>query len=781
MRILVLALFTLGCQDRPEAQVNPIIGDLPAPRAVAPEDRSLAPYFFTANEDPDVDPLPLRSTRADVHIAGAIAEVRVTQVYKNQGQRTLEAVYVFPLSTRAAVHAMKMRIGERSIDARIGEREEARGQFEAARRQGRTASLLEQDRPNVFRMSVANILPGDEIRVELSYVELIVPSEHVYEFVFPTVVSPRYAKGSAQSSYLHAGVPADHTFALDALVESAVPIHRIGCASHAASMEFPSPSQSRVTVAESDDAGNRDFILRWQLEGSAIEGGLLLGESQGEKYFLLAMEPPARVETQAIVPREYIFVVDVSGSMSGFPLDTAKSLMRGLLSGLRPIDRFDILSFAGGSQLYAPTSQPADADNLHAAAEFMEKMEGGGGTELLPSLKRALALPRMNTSRIVVLITDGFVDVEKESFELVRGSLGQANLFAFGIGTSVNRFLIEGLARAGQGESFVVTNPAVAASAAARFQSYVSAPVLRDLRIELEGFGAEDVTPASPPDLFAERPVAIHGRYHGERSGSITISGQAAGGAFSQTVDLTSATRMKDGDPLRLLWARDRLTWLQDLSGAGDRGAYKDEITRIGLTHGLMTQYTSFVAVDSAVRANGNPTTVEQPLPMPAGVSDHAIGGGLLGLLGSKEASSLGSIFTRDSALGNDALSGLMASSQGFAVPALGGRRAQVPDVHVGSVQVRGSLDKEVIRRVLRRHLNELRFCYEKELLNLAALAAGRLVLHFTINGAGAVVASSSTFGNAAVEQCAAAAVRRWSFPAGNGPVMVTYPVELKP
>ena len=252
-------------QDQPIAQ--PIFGDLPRTRAPeADADRTLAPYFFVGG-DPAADLLPLRETRADVHVAGSIADVRLTQVYKNEGRRAIEAVYVFPMSTRAAVHAMTMRVGQRTIEAKIRERATAKQEYQAALQSGRTASLLEQQRPNVFQMSVANIQPGDDIRVDLQYVEQVSPVDHVYELVIPSVVGPRYSNKKAaeagdhdrfvESPYHHAGVPSSHTFAVEALVESPVPLRRVGCPSHGVSAEFPNPHAVHVSLPAGDDAGLR--------------------------------------------------------------------------------------------------------------------------------------------------------------------------------------------------------------------------------------------------------------------------------------------------------------------------------------------------------------------------------------------------------------------------------------------------------------------------------------------------------------------------------------------
>ncbi len=160
-------------------------------------DKTLSPYFFVKSDDPAVDQLPLQSTSAIVNISGVIADVEVTQGYKNEGERPLEAIYIFPASTRAAIYGMKMIIGERTINAIVRTRDKARHEYELAKQQGKSASLLEQQRPNVFQINVANIMPGDVVRVELSYTELLVPADRVYEFVYPTVVGPRYSNQPA--------------------------------------------------------------------------------------------------------------------------------------------------------------------------------------------------------------------------------------------------------------------------------------------------------------------------------------------------------------------------------------------------------------------------------------------------------------------------------------------------------------------------------------------------------------------------------------------------------
>ena len=345
-----------------------------------PADKTLSPYFFVEGGDPAVDRLPLKDTRVDVAITGVIADVTVRQVYENRGTRPIHARYVFPASTRAAVYGMTMTVGDVRIVARIKEREKAKTEFEAAKREGKSASLLEQSRPNVFTMNVANVLPGDTISVELKYTELLVPTEGVYEFVYPTVVGPRYSEktrepGGAgrrvrQGSVHPPGrgaaqrVPPRRTWSRRACRFRRSRRPRIRCCS--ARLD---KGASEMALADAERfSGNRDFILRYRLAGERSRSGLLLYQGRDENFFLLMAEPPQAVATDEVPAREYIFVLDVSGSMHGFPLDTAKKLMGDLVNVLRPSDTFNVVVFADGTETFSPASVPATRPNLVARA-----------------------------------------------------------------------------------------------------------------------------------------------------------------------------------------------------------------------------------------------------------------------------------------------------------------------------------------------------------------------------------------------------------------------------
>jgi len=606
-------------------------------QAVHGADKTLAPFFYVAGGDPETERLPLRETSAQVEIAGSIARVQVRQVFQNGGAKPIEAVYVFPASTRAAVHAMRMKIGERVVEAKIERRAEARRQYQQARQEGRRASLLEQERPNVFTMSVANVMPGDRIEVALEYSELLVPEESVYEFVYPTVVGPRYGGGADPAKdrwianpTLHQGEKEPYGFDVRVHLESAIGIKDVSSPSHPVDVSWGGSGRADVRL-QSPGGGNKDFVLRYRLAGDQIDAGVLLWRGEKESFFLVQMEPPARPAAAQIPSREYVFLLDVSGSMNGFPLDTAKVLVKTLLSRLRPTDHFDIAMFSGGSYVLSPDgSIPATPENVRRASEVIDQQRGGGGTELMGGLRTAYGIPRRDpkVSRTVVVVTDGFVGVEAQAFRFIRENLSHCNLFAFGIGSSVNRGLIEGMARAGQGEPFVVLGPEKARQEAERFAAYIERPVLTQISVRFPGFDAYEVAPMVLPDLLASRPLVLFGKYRGAPAGKIEISGLTGGGRFTRTLDVAAAAPRQENGALQSLWARRWVELLEDEHHLGPAPEIEEAITDLGLAYHLLTPFTSFVAIDSeVVNRTGGSQSVKQPLPMPEGVSDSAVGG----------------------------------------------------------------------------------------------------------------------------------------------------------
>ncbi|MBA4418264.1 MAG: trypsin [Syntrophus sp. (in: bacteria)] len=734
------------------------------------DDRTLSPYFFVKSDDPNVDQLPLKSTSAAVTISGVIAGVEVTQVYKNEGKRPLEAIYVFPASTRAAVHGMKMTVGKRVIKARISKREDARQEYEKAREQGKSASLLEQQRPNVFQMNVANIMPGDEIKVELQYTELLIPTDRIYGFVYPTVVGPRYSNQSAetaspsehwvQNPYLRKGEAPASTFDITVNLSVGMPIKDLSSTSHKVKTTFSGPSAAKIELDKSEVYGsNRDYILRYRLDGEQIQSGLLLYEGEKENFFLLMMQPPKRITNAQIPGREYVFIVDVSGSMYGFPLEISKKLIKNLISNLRTTDRFNVLLFSGGSSLMSEESQPATQENINKAINLIDRQKGGGSTELLPALSRALKLARPEGfSRTIVIATDGYVTVEEEVFDLIRNNLNNANIFAFGIGTSVNRHIIEGMAHVGMGEPFVITRAEDAPAKADSFRTMIQSPVLTRVKAHFNGFTTYDVEPVAIPDVLAERPVILFGKWRGALQGTIALSGLSGNGEYRDTINVSTIKPSKTNAALEYLWARYRITLLSDYNNLRSNDKRIKEITGLGLAYNLLTQYTSFVAVDSEVRnKDGKVVTVKQPLPMPQGVSEYAVGngqyygmgGGRSGYASHYAAAKIARLTEYE---GKGRQEQFVAKDEGKPKKA----------VRIGDITVSEGLSKAAVMNALQKYIEEIeKYCSGSSL-------KGKLLIRLVIRKDGSVknfAITSSTLKNSDVEKWISTQIMKWQFP----------------
>ncbi len=608
-----------------------------------------APYFIVYNENSTVDCFPLKATEVVTDISGVIAETYVTQTYANEGEHPINANYVFPVSSNVTVHGMTMEIGNNIVTAQIQKKEEAAEIFETAKEEGKSASMMEQQRPNVFTMDVANIMPGDTVRIRLHYTEMITPNEGIYQFRFPTVVGPRYASlkepqagvsdgdsvGAVPewviSPYLPDGNTPPGEYNVTVNLSAGVPISDISCKSHEIHVEKESGEKARITLANPEDyAGNRDFILKYRLTGEQIQSGLVVTSGEEENFFMLTVQPPEHYTVDEIPPREYIFILDVSGSMYGYPLDTAKTLIKDLVGSLRESDTFNLILFENDTTQMSPKSLPATKETIDYAIDLIDREEGGGGTELTPALEQGLAIPRSeDTARSVVIITDGYIFDEDSIFRLINDHMADANFFSFGIGSSVNDYLIGGIAKAGMGESFIVTDVEDATESAERFRTYIQSPLLTDISVTYDGFDVYDVEPAVPSTLFAQKPIVLFGKWRGEANGSIKITGTSGTEDYVQEIPVENLTVVQDSPAISYLWARTRLERLTDYGCNKFDEKVQEEVTQIGLQYSMMTPYTSFVAVIDTVRnPEGESTDVDQPSPLPLGVSNLAVGGG---------------------------------------------------------------------------------------------------------------------------------------------------------
>jgi Ca-activated chloride channel family protein len=681
--------------------------------------------------------LPLKQTRVKAEIAGLVSTVVVTQEFENPYTTPIEAVYVFPLPHHAAVYGMKMTIGDRVVEGIIKPRGEAQELYQQAKQQGRTASLLDQERPNIFTQSVANILPGDNILVELSYFQDLDHEQGQVEFVFPAVVGPRYIPGQASGRtgegwsddttrvpdasrisppLLPPGLRSGHEIEIEVHMDTGVPFRNLETPSHAIQVDRHGPSRAIVTLSRRDRIPNKDFVLRWKTDPEGPVAGWITHHDGLGGYFLLMLEPEARIPRAETAPREYVFVVDTSGSMNGFPLDQCKRLIERCLKDLDEQDSFHVVLFAGSASTFSPAPVPATASNIRKAMEYVKGARGGGGTEFLPALEKALKQPvDRDRSRIVLFLSDGYIGYEAQVLEYMSEHLGSANLFPMGIGTSVNRYLLDTMARIGKGKPFYLRPDENPEETVGKFFEYVSRPSVTGIEVDFQGLPVYDLWPEKVPDLFAGRPVTLVGRFDRGASGKIALTGWLAGRRWKQTLEVELPDEEPANPGLPILWARKQIETWSDLLAIGvlQEDEAKEQITKLGLRYSLMSAYTSFVAIDSEVRnPGGEGQTVSVPVPLPDQVSPLAAPGhAYVTRKCAKHMTPVASngVLCREQAVPPSAGMGRdeMAASGSSADAALPAERIEEERKEgdtqsgVGKIRIRGTLEKVVVRTVL--------------------------------------------------------------------------------
>jgi len=596
---------------------------------------------------------PLKHTDVKAQISGFLSRVTVTQEFENPFKEKIEAVYTFPLPQNAAVDDMTMVVGDRTVRGKILRREEAQAVYEAAKNNGQTAGLLNQERPNIFTQSVANILPGEQIKITISYVETLKYENGAYEFVFPMVVGPRYIPGEPTGAKgdgfapdteqvpdgsvitprpAPAGMRAGHDVSLDVALDAGVPIDALASKTHDVSIERSGDHQARVTLKDLATIPNKDFILRYDVAGAKISDAVLTHSTPGGGFFTMILQPPERITVEDVTPKELVFVLDTSGSMSGFPIQKAKETMKLALDNLYPSDTFNLITFSGDEHILFPEPVPATKENLAKAQAFLETRQSGGGTEMMKAIKASMdPSDQQDHVRIVVFMTDGYVGNDLEIIGEVQKH-PNARVFSFGIGSSVNRFLLDNMAKYGRGEVEYVGLNDDGSAAARRMHERVRNPLLTDISIDWNGMAVSDVYPKTIPDLFGAKPVIVNGRYTGNGRGTIRLKGKMSGRDFVREIPVDFSSPQSH-DVLATLWARTRIDDLmsQDFRGA-QQGTVKDDvkqsIVQLGLDYRLMTQFTSFVAVEEMVVTDGGqPRRVDVPIEVPEGVNRQMVYG----------------------------------------------------------------------------------------------------------------------------------------------------------
>jgi len=635
---------------------------------------------------------PLKQTEVKAKIAGNISRVEVVQKFENPFPESLEAVYVFPLPDEAAVDDMEIKIGDRTIKADIKLREEALEIYEQARQQGRTAGLLEQERSNIFTQSLANIKPGEKIEVTIRYTESLKFADGDYEFVFPMVVGPRYISGnltpptppnstggdSSESReaiegnntlfpslarggqggvntdadrinppVLPPGTISGHNISVSVEIDAGVAIGDVRSTSHQITTDR-SGNIVRVQLANSDTIPNKDLILRYRVAGENTRATILTQSDKRGGHFATYLIPALNYKTNEIVPKDVVFLMDTSGSQQGEPLAKSQELMRRFIQGLNPNDTFTIIDFANTAKALSTTPLANTAENRQRAINYIDKLQANGGTELLNGIQAVMNFPAAARGRLrsIVLITDGYIGNENEVLALVQRSLKPGNrLYSFGVGSSVNRFLLNRLAEVGRGTSQVIRQDEPSASAAEKFFRQINSPVLTNIQISWEGMGEKpEIYPIAAPDLFASGPLVLFGKKTDRAPGQLRIRGTLAGGtAYEQILPVNfaqsgssrqrestsvSATATDFGNPaVAQLWGRSRIKDLMNQMFGGETKSLVEAVTNTALTYRLLSEYTAFVAVSEEVRVepDGSRRIVQVPVELPQGVRYEGI------------------------------------------------------------------------------------------------------------------------------------------------------------
>ncbi len=614
-------------------------------------------YETIKTTNPNASPcFVLEETRVDAEIAGVLARVRVTQVFKNPHSNRLEASYVFPMPENCAVDAYSFQIGERVVIGEVKEKEEARKVYQQARDEGRKAALLEQERANVFTQSIANIPPNSVVVVNIEYVHPLEIDENRYVFRFPMTVAPRYIPGTPTSQpnvgrgwasdtdqvpdasrittdVLPAGKRNGNDVFVTVKIDGGMPLHKIIPVTHELDIQNTSETEAVVTLKNQSTIADKDLVIEYQLAGeNSTLASLVHRESEEtEGYVMLALQPKWSVEPTEISPRQVHLVLDTSGSMQGVAISQLRQFAEHVLDHLNPQDEFQLIAFNNQSRAFGPAPVPATSVNIEAGKQFIRRLKAGGGTKLLPALQLALGdgCDESTPPRYLFLMSDALVGNDHSILRYIQDPKFQdARVFPVAFGAAPNDYLTNRAAELGRGFSLQVTNQDNAPALASRFNELTSLPYMTDLQIDWGGLSIRDQVPARLPDLYAGKPLIVLGRYDQSGSETITLKGNVLGQSVQMDLELTLPAQEPSHDAIPSVWARQRIRqiWNRDVGNETAQG--RSEITELGLRHQLVTQYTSFVAVEKELSEvpQGNLVSEVVPSMMPDGMTEKSAG-----------------------------------------------------------------------------------------------------------------------------------------------------------
>lgn len=564
--------------------------------------------------------LPLVEMRAELYVTGPLLHAIVTQRFENPFDTSIDADYTFPLPDRAAVDTMELRVGNRTIVAEVREKQQARAEFEQAKSEGKRASLVEQQRPNLFSTRVANIAAHQAVSVRLEYREELRATAGLYGLTFPMTYTSRYSPQSVESwlgGSVAAGTVSCPTVDVAITIDAGTALAAVESSSHSL-VVTPNQHGAIVSLQGGPVPADRDLVLRWrsQLQPTA-SASLLIEENNGERYGLLTLLPPDLASSEAGgFPTETLFVIDVSGSMEGPSIEQAKAAVASALGRLRPGDSFNLLSFNEWSAAMSEAFQPYGASEIDRAQSWVTALRAEGGTEIGGALTRAIEMlgaSRFAGEQRIVLITDGAVDNEMELMSQIHQKLGTVRLHVIGIGAAPNRWLMRKLAEFGRGACRFIGSIDEVEAGMNDFLQRIDRPVWSDISLQWSGPAPLESYPERVPDLYGDEPIVLLLKLDpGGAAPTLTVRGRGPDGPAQLPPITPQAVPVDAG--LGVRWAREKVESLIDsLPRGGDLETVKRDVTALGLKFHLVTAYTSLIAIDKT--------------PSEASLTDVQIGG----------------------------------------------------------------------------------------------------------------------------------------------------------
>ncbi len=598
-------------------------------------------------------PAPLLSQKVAMQVSGIVNRVKVIQRFVNSTESWIEAVYVFPLPDESGVDHMRLRVGERVIEGEIMEKTLAQKTHEKAKREGRKSSLVKQNRPNMFTTKVANIGPGEEVSVEIEYQQIIDYRDNRFSLRFPMVVAPRYIPGKPLQERIQlesSGWALDTDQVPDASeitppvdlqdstaipvelsvdLVSGIPLARVDSLYHKIVSKKIESGHYKIDLTDEVYA-DRDFVLEWEPEDSKQVQAALFSESVGsDQYLLLMLLPPQKEMDDAPIPREVIYILDVSGSMAGASIAQAKSSLSFALESLGDLDTFNLITFNNSVYSLFGRPKPATQKNLQKAQDYITSIKADGGTEMLPALKMALdGVPNHERLRQVIFLTDGAVGNESKLLAMIAERLGDSRLFTVGIGSAPNGYFMTRVARMGRGTFLYIGKQTEVRSKIEQLVKKLQAPAVTDISLNLNGENYEiEVYPSPFPDLYHGEPLILAMK-SGWYNSALRISGSGATNPWQTIVDTSTFGNRKG---IGALWARKKIrNQMESLSFGADEKEVRETITKTALEHHLVSRYTSLVGVDKQVSRPASEKIKKAPVKthLPKGWQASAVFGG---------------------------------------------------------------------------------------------------------------------------------------------------------